>query len=131
MPRVLIVDDESGVLGVMKVVLELAGFEVQAFEDPKTALEAFAFEPSTYDIVVSDLMMPAMKGTELASRILELRPGIPIVFVTGYVTSMDVPHADLLSRFPVLQKPHDMSLLKETVLGLVGNNKRRGKPHKA
>jgi len=67
--RVLLVDDESDIVSVLKQGLKLKGFEVDEFTDPRKALEQF--KPDYYDLVVSDVKMPIMNGFQLCRKIRE------------------------------------------------------------
>lgn len=81
--RVLLCDDDELVRRSLVRVLERAGYETLSFGDPCELLEGVG--PDTeFDILVTDVLMPGMTGDELARRILEVRPGIPVVFMSGY-----------------------------------------------
>jgi CheY-like chemotaxis protein len=82
--HILLVDDEEPLLDIMKNMLELMGYRVSAFIGSIEALKVFCDHPSKFDLVVTDQTMPGMIGTELAGKILSIRPGMPIVLCTGY-----------------------------------------------
>jgi two-component system, NtrC family, response regulator AtoC len=80
--RMLIVEDQCMVSEVLKVALELEGYEVQTTE---TGLEALAiFEPGKFDLVFTDFEMPGMNGLELVTMIKARAPRQPIIMVTAY-----------------------------------------------
>lgn len=81
--RVLLCDDDELVRGSLVRVLERAGYETLSFGDPCELLEAVGSNIE-FDILVTDVLMPGMAGDELARRIQTERPGIPIVFMSGY-----------------------------------------------
>jgi DNA-binding response OmpR family regulator len=68
------------------VVRELAGqgFQVAEAPDGPTALELAAQTPERFDIVITDLAMPRMDGRELAGRLAEIQPGVPVLFMSGH-----------------------------------------------
>ncbi len=81
--RIMIVDDEGEIAAMTKEMLEGLGYEISAFTSSAEALDAFAGAPSRYDLVITDLTMPQLTGVELARRLLEIRPDIPIILCSG------------------------------------------------
>ena len=79
MSRVLVIDDESGMRKVVRDALERAGHQVETASDGVAALDSF--EEQTFDLVVTDLSMPAMSGLELVRRIRE-KSVVPILVLT-------------------------------------------------
>jgi DNA-binding response OmpR family regulator len=79
--RIMLVDDEPDINAALKVVLNRAGFIVDAFEDPSYALGIF--KPRTYDLVILDLKMPKMDGFELYQEIKEVDRDTKICFLTA------------------------------------------------
>ncbi|MBU0678331.1 MAG: PAS domain S-box protein [Verrucomicrobia bacterium] len=82
--RILCVDDEERIAQLSKRLLETLGYTADSFSSSAEALAAFRENPDMYDLVLTDLAMPELTGTELASTILQIRPDIPIVLCTGY-----------------------------------------------
>jgi CheY-like chemotaxis protein len=80
---VLCVDDELVGLQVRKLLLERAGYRVLAAEDGPTGLEIFAAEQ--VEAVVLDYSMPGMHGGEVAARMRQLKPSVPILLLSAYV----------------------------------------------
>lgn len=87
--RILVVDDEPAIVTLLSRGLEMLGYRVEGFTDSLEALEAFRADPAAFDMVLTDQTMPKMTGIELARRVLELRPEIPIVLATGYSDSVN------------------------------------------
>ncbi len=87
--RVLFVDDEAAIVRMACRVLERRGFEVLAFSDSLEAYESFAADPTGFDVVITDQTMPHLTGTQLAKKILELRPDMPVVLSTGFSEDLD------------------------------------------
>lgn len=80
--RVLVVDDDAAVARVLQRLLERHGYAVEIARDPAAALERVARDDSV-ELVITDYDMPQMNGLDLAERIRDLRPGLPVVLVTG------------------------------------------------
>jgi CheY-like chemotaxis protein len=83
---VLCVDDEQIGLRVRKILLERAGYRVLTAPDGPSALEIFAAEP--IEAVVLDYSMPGMHGGELAVRMRQTKPEVPILLLSAY---LDLP----------------------------------------
>ncbi len=84
--RVLLVDDDPVVLATTEQVLRREGFEVTPWQDALQALEAFRRTPQRFDVAVTDFDMPQMSGLELAAALQALRPGLPVVLSSGFVS---------------------------------------------
>ena len=83
-PRlVLCIDDESVGLRVRKILLERAGYRVLTASDGPSGLEIFSSEP--VQAVVLDYSMPGMHGGEVARKMRQTKPGIPILLLSAYV----------------------------------------------
>jgi DNA-binding NtrC family response regulator len=113
--RVLFVDDESALCHASRAVLERIGYRVATHTDPVSALEDFSRAPYDFDIVVTDLSMPHMLGTELARRLLALRPGLPVLLVSGFAGGVDAAELDSLGLRDFLPKPFYPSALAAAV----------------
>ncbi|HAN10631.1 MAG TPA: hypothetical protein DCP90_08490 [Clostridiales bacterium] len=81
--KVLVVDDEQGVLDSLKVMLERSGFKYKGFNDPSNALEELENDAS-YNILVTDYFMEPMHGDELIEKIRTFNIKIHILLLTGY-----------------------------------------------
>jgi len=83
--RILVVDDEQNIVNALRDVLEKAfGYSVTAFTDSDAALNHITDNISRYDLVIVDHTMPGKSGTDVATRLKELRPELPILLLTGY-----------------------------------------------
>ncbi len=117
MIRVLVVDDEEPVLDLVKAMLEVLGFEVEAAADGYEGLETFRRE--RFDVVITDFIMPRMNGCVLAQKVKELSPHTPVVMVTGFsrediyaMTSIGLFEGVLLKPFSM----YDLQKLLRSVL---------------
>ena len=82
--RVLVAEDDPDVRSMIVLVLERAGFEVTSVTDGRSALGRLEADPHSVDVIVSDVIMPGMSGLALAEQILQRRPRIGIVLLSGY-----------------------------------------------
>lgn len=102
--KVLVVDDEPGVLKVLCCILTSRGFVVEGAASGELALEAYrACGP--FDLVLADVVMPHMTGPELADRLWEKDPGLRVLFMAGLPDSFTIRSAILDRNLPLLPKP--------------------------
>ncbi len=118
--HVLLVDDDENVLYVTRRLLTRYGYRVEAYSDPQRALEAFRAAPDSYDVIVTDLMMPGLKGTDLIGAARSLRSGMPTILVSSYFDDADTPDAaDSTIR---VQKPVEVQDLARIIRGSIHGN---------
>jgi CheY-like chemotaxis protein len=102
--RILLVeDDPDAALFATHVLTGRGGFEVTHTPDPAVALALAAARP--WDLVLTDLHLPAMSGLELLSALRQMVPGLPVVLVTGDPRDAWTPSADGCRPDAVLVKP--------------------------
>jgi PAS domain S-box-containing protein len=82
--RVLLVEDEASLLALTAEVLARLGYEPVSFSDSYAALAAFKAEPRSFDVVITDDVMPGLTGTRLASVLRLQRRELPIILLSGY-----------------------------------------------
>jgi PAS domain S-box-containing protein len=117
---VLAVDDEPEVLAVLEEMLANLGYEPVGYTDSRAALEAFRADPRRFDAVISDEVMPAMVGTQLAVELRKANPAIPIVIATGYGGAGFETRAHSAGVNRVLRKPYRMQEVGEAMRGVLG-----------
>ncbi len=112
---VLVVDDERPVRRVMKKVLARMGCTVLEAPDAFAAQEVVKSHRGPIDLLITDVMMPRMKGTELAQWLASERPGVPVLLVSGYTDSPLIQ--EWVDRDPdvFLAKPFEPEELMEQV----------------
>jgi DNA-binding response OmpR family regulator len=86
-PRILVVDDDPGIVDVVSYALRGDGFEVDSVETGEDALRSA--EDHEYDLVVLDLMLPGLSGTEVCRRLRENEQTVPIVMLTAKDAELD------------------------------------------
>jgi CheY-like chemotaxis protein len=84
--HVMYVDDDDVMLLMVQRLLQREGYEVTVCGNAAQAIELLGAEPGRFDLVVSDFNMPEVSGVELARQIALLRPGLPVIISSGFVT---------------------------------------------
>jgi PAS domain S-box-containing protein len=107
---ILLVEDEPLVRGIVEEMLVTLGHRVIATAGPAAALDV-ASSHEHFDLVVTDVVMPEMNGHELASRVAELRPGVPVVYISGYTGDAVEARGVLDAEDWFLQKPFTVDAL--------------------
>jgi signal transduction histidine kinase/CheY-like chemotaxis protein/streptogramin lyase len=123
--HILLVDDEPAVCNAFKAVLTHAGYRVTTRNDPLVALDEFLEHHDQYDLVFTDLTMPGMTGIELAKRIFEIRPGLPILLATGFGGSWEPKLVENLGIRAIIQKPADLNSIGRIVSEALSSNAKK------
>ena len=113
--HVLLVDDEEPVARSMERMLSLLGYHVSAFTSALQALEAFTDSPGEFDLVISDQTMPGLSGVELAERVHNLRPELPILIISGNPGQLQAVTPLNIGIRGVLTKPLELRDLSKTL----------------
>ena len=104
---ILVVEDEPNLREIIRVFLEQYGYRVLEATDVREALQFVRTLADPIHLTLTDVIMPGMSGRQLAEQILQLRPGIKIVYMTGYTDDMVIQHKVLDPGVTLLQKPFD------------------------
>lgn len=91
--RILFIDDEEILAELGKAMLEQLGYDVTISTSSLDAWNTFQHQSSQFDVVVTDQTMPGMTGMELARRMLQIRPDVPIIICTGHSTLINEKQA--------------------------------------
>jgi signal transduction histidine kinase/ActR/RegA family two-component response regulator len=102
---ILIVEDEEGVRRVLEEMLTQQGYRVLVAASGPEALALSEKEHGIIDLLITDVIMPKMSGRELADQLCGYRPGLKVLFVSGYTDSAIVHHGILEQGTVFLQKP--------------------------
>jgi len=111
---VLIAEDERALRRLSATVLGQAGYDTLEAIDGQQALDQFTVHSGKIAVVVTDVVMPRMGGIELAERLRQANPDLPILFVTGYVEQSDALQESAAGT-PVLLKPFSPEALLRAV----------------
>jgi CheY-like chemotaxis protein len=101
---VLVVEDQEPLRAVVVRILGEQGYSVIEARNPTDALELCKGE-GHIDLLLTDVVMPEMNGRDLAQRVLQLRPGLPVLFMSGYTGTAIAPNDALEARAQLLNKP--------------------------
>ena len=123
-PRVLIVDDEESVRKFAERVLHLAGYETAVAADGPAALKV-AEAQAPFDLLLADVVMPDMRGDELARRLVRREPDLKVLYFTGYSSQLFAERTTLRENEAFLEKPVTMNGLVEAVSLMLS-----GHPHR-
>jgi CheY-like chemotaxis protein len=108
---VLVVEDDEGLLRLVRELLEHDGFAVRTASGAGDALDLFAREADSIEVVITDVVMPGMGGLDLGRELRTLRPGLRVLFMSGYSEGwVDETQPDG-SRTAFIQKPFSPAAL--------------------
>ena len=119
--RILLVDDEQNLTTMLQHSLSALGYEVTVFNDSLAALASFQREPDSFDVVITDQTMPKLTGAELTQRLLEYKPDLPVILLTGYSHTLPREKASELGLAAYLNKPVPLSELATVIRGVLDN----------
>jgi CheY-like chemotaxis protein len=106
--RVLVAEDDPVVRAMLQRLLRDAGFDVRTAKHGDEALGLALRASGAFDIVVTDVRMPVMDGWELARRLRERWPSIPVLYISGYDVELSAGQRRGGSRQALLRKPFDL-----------------------
>jgi two-component system NtrC family sensor kinase len=120
---VLMVEDNLPVAEVCESYLHKLGYDVEHAASPRDAI-SFLQDAHHIDVVLSDILMPGgMSGLDLARKLREMRPTLPVVLMTGFSEyANEVAH----DGFPVLRKPFDLTTLRTELSAIFERHKDLG-----
>ena len=113
--RILLVDDEIMLVRMLQRILEQLGYEVTAFVNSRSALEALTERPHDFDLIITDMTMPDMTGLELIRAANRVRNHFPAILCTGYNKQVSQESAGALGIRYLLTKPVSIEDLAKTV----------------
>jgi PAS domain S-box-containing protein len=116
---VLLVEDESGVRALARLILEKYGYRVLEARDGLDALGVARSHTEPIHLMVTDMVMPNMSGWELAQQLAPLRPDMKVLYLSGYTDDALVHHGDMDADTPFLQKPFTSESLANKVRELL------------
>ena len=102
---ILLVEDEPLILEMVTAMLAPLGFTVLAAATPAEALRLAREHTGTIDLLLTDVVMPEMNGRELAARLVEIRPGLRRLFMSGYTADVIASRGVLEEGVEFVQKP--------------------------
>lgn len=109
---ILLVEDEEGVRKLVREMLRLRGYRVLEAGSGQEALRIGRAHSGPIHLLLTDVVMPRMQGSELARRLLAMRPRLKVLFMSGYTDNMVLQHGVLEAGTAFLQKPFTAELLE-------------------
>ncbi len=116
---VLVVEDDGAIRDFARRVLTADGHEVLVAENGIEALRLWEHRHKEVDLVVTDVVMPWMSGRALVDRLRTTRPGLPVLFVSGYTGETGADRGTSHDRDPMLDKPFSAEALSKRVVELL------------
>jgi hypothetical protein len=123
---VLVAEDEPAVRELVRQTLEQRGYKVLEAKDGYEALRVFEERKGEIHLVLTDVIMPLMNGRELAKRLESIRPGMKIVYMSGYTDEVLAFHGFAQPEIEFIQKPFTPSELAEKVELALSVDRRTG-----
>jgi DNA-binding NtrC family response regulator len=121
---ILLAEDHEGLRDSAQEMLEALGYRTIVACDGREALELFKTNSDEIDLVVMDVVMPLLNGPEAYLEMSALRPGIRVIFTTGYTSEA----ASLISLVEkgaaILQKPYSLTSLSQMIRGAIEHQPR-------
>ena len=121
--HILFVDDEPEIIFMGKKMLENLGYKVTIKSDSMSALEEFKNNPKKYSLLVTDQNMPNIPGTELASRMKEISPGLKAIIITGYADNLSEEVLSQSGISEVILKPMRLDDFSKAIRRVLDNYK--------
>lgn len=119
--QILVVDDDELVSEYLGALLEAESYEVVVLNEPVAALKYFKEHPDDFDLIITDQVMPGLTGVEISKAILELRPAMPILLITGYSEKITAENAKSFGLSGFFSKPINEDLFLNEISNLVAS----------
>lgn len=117
--QILCIEDEHENLKVMTRGLERLNYRVSGYSEPAKALNDFRAGPEEFDLIVTDLAMPGMSGLDVAREVRRIRPGVPVIIISGYLSTEDQERARQIGVSDFVFKPMKLSDLGSKLFRLL------------
>src|SRR5687768_9709622 len=104
-PLVLVVEDDPGVADITCRMVQAVGYRSECAGNGRDALALIASPRVVVDLLIVDLMLPDMRGVEVARQARQRHPGLPLIFISGYPDAPAIPPE--FDGAPFLQKPYE------------------------
>jgi DNA-binding NtrC family response regulator len=120
---VLLAEDQDSIRGVLCELLESKGYKVLPSQNGREALDIAEHYPGSIDVLVTDVIMPQIRGLELAKRATELHPDLCVILMSGYSEDALMENRLLSERsMTLIQKPFDPEELAHKIRESLNRN---------
>ncbi len=116
---ILLVEDEAAVRNFVRTILQRQGYRVIVAEDPEDAIAIADDRSVHFDLLLSDVIMPRLNGPQIAERIVAMRPGLSVLYMSGYTDRAIHLHETLGSQENFIQKPFTAAALGQKLRELL------------
>jgi two-component system cell cycle sensor histidine kinase/response regulator CckA len=120
----LVVENESAILNLVQVALERHGYRVLSAESGEEALRVDAGHDGAIDLLITDVVMADLRGPELAKQLVKLRPGLAVLFMSGYTDDALDGHGMKETEIDFIQKPFSPRVLAAKVRAMLDRPRR-------
>jgi PAS domain S-box-containing protein len=120
---IMVVEDEVSVHSLIRLALASAGYKVLEMHDGESALAACTKYDGPIHLLLTDVVMPKMSGPHVAEKVSALRPGVKVLYMSGYTDDAILHHGALGTDIPFIQKPFSPLALRKKIREVLG-----GKP---
>ena len=117
---VLVVDDDVDVAEVIRHMLTAQGFSTRVAHSPQQVLDLFDQSRERPDLLISDIVMPDLRGDELVRQLRQQGENLPVIYMTGHATGIAVDMASL-GGYPLLHKPFQSAELLDVVQQVISD----------
>jgi DNA-binding response OmpR family regulator len=125
---ILLVEDDPSIRGLAEQILRTQGYSVLSARDGENALEVAARHNGPVDLLLTDVVMPRLGGGELAARLTTERPGLKVLYLSGYTDDAVVRHGVLREEAAFLHKPFTIIALAKKVRAVLDGTPSDGVP---
>ena len=125
--KLLVVNDASDIVQVLKMGLLKNRFLIEAFTSPDDALQSFKSDAESYCLLLSDMWMPGLSGMHLARKVKQINPNVKVVFMTAF----EIRDEEFSKVFPstsvdgFVEKSIGIRDLTNNILSIIGQSKKR------
>ena len=116
---ILLVEDEGAILEMGTLMLKALGYAILPAATPSDALRIVASHEGPIDLLISDVIMPAMNGKDLSDQIKQIKPDVKCLFMSGYTADIIAKHGMLDEEIHFIQKPFSIPEMASKIRGIL------------
>ncbi len=124
--RILYIDDEEFIIDMAREMISSLGYHVTIHQNSLEALALFQKHHNQFDLVITDQTMPDLTGINLAKKILEIRPDIPIILCTGFTDLIELETVQSIGIRKYIMKPYSKADISRAIREVINQSKENG-----